>query len=182
MLAGGCSRRSTPPDRPCLRPRLLRRSARGRARTPARRARDGLLHEPLLEAGTTLSGWAHEHTAAEIRAGRLRRADGTPSDERPLILDELLGLAPPSVTLQLEVKAHADGALARRTALALCERLRHHHARERIEVISFWSGACELAARRGFRARLVLDAVTSDRPHELRAELRSRRDTSLLAA
>jgi glycerophosphoryl diester phosphodiesterase len=203
-----------------------------------------LLHEPLLEAGTTLSGWAHEHTAAEIRAGRLRRADGTPSDERPLILDDLLGLAPPSVTLQLEVKAHADGALARRTALALCERLCHHHARERIEVISFWSGACELAARRGFRARLVLwadfqidalagwaqraglhgvcvehfllspaliapllasglsvtsgtinhagllepllalglDAVTSDRPHELRAELRSRRDTSLLAA
>lgn len=160
-----------PPARPCLRPRLLRRSARARAlecplaglETGCCLTADGelvLLHEPLLEAGTTLSGWAHEHTAAEIRAGRLRRADGTPSDERPLILDELLGLAPPSVTLQLEVKAHADGALARRTALALCERLRHHLAREWIEVISFWSGACELAARRGFRARLVLGPTT----------------------
>ncbi len=203
-----------------------------------------LLHDPLLEAGTTLSGWAHEHTAAEIRAGRLRRADGTPSEERPMILDELLQLAPPGVTLQLEVKAHADPALARRTALALCERLRCQPARERIELISFWSEACELAARRGFKARLVimadyrvdaltawargaglhgvcvehfllspalvapllagglsvttgtinhaalleplldlgLDAVTSDCPHELRAELGSRRHTSALAA
>ena len=203
-----------------------------------------LLHDPLLDVGTTVSGWAHERTAVEIRAGRLRHSDGTPSNECPLLLDELLELAPPDVNLQLEVKAHADPALARQTARALCERLRDHPARERIEVISFWSGACELAARRGFRARLVLwadyqidalaawaqraglhgvcvehfllsptliapllasglsvtsgtinhaallepllalglDAVTSDRPHELRAELRSRRDTSLLAA
>src|SRR5207253_277333 len=58
-----------------------------------------LLHDPLLEVGTTLSGWAHERTAAEIRAGRLRHSDGTPSEERPLLLDELLELAPPDVTL-----------------------------------------------------------------------------------
>jgi glycerophosphoryl diester phosphodiesterase len=117
-----------------------------------------LLHDPLLEVGTTMSGWAHERTAAEIRAGRLRHADGTPSDERPLLLDELLELAPPGATLQLEVKAHADPALARRTARALCECLRDHPARERTEVISFWSGACELAAELGFRARLVISA------------------------
>jgi glycerophosphoryl diester phosphodiesterase len=30
-----------------------------------------LLHNPLLEVGTTLSGWAHERTTAQIRAGRL---------------------------------------------------------------------------------------------------------------
>jgi len=203
-----------------------------------------LLHDPLLEAGTTLSGWADAHTAAEIRAGRLRHADGTPSDERPMILDELLQRLPPGVSLQLEVKAHADPVLACRTTLALCHRLRDHPARERIELISFWSEACELAARCGFRARLVimaeycvdaliararwaglhgvcvehfllspaliarllagglsvttgtinhaallepllglgLDAVTSDRPHELRAELESRRHGLLLAA
>jgi glycerophosphoryl diester phosphodiesterase len=203
-----------------------------------------LLHDPLLDAGTTLRGWAHERTAVEICAGRLRHADGTPSHERPLLLEELLRRAPRDATLQLEVKAHADAALARRTALVLCDRLRHDPTRDRIEVISFWSGACALAAGCGFRARLVLwadcpveplaawaedaglhgfcvehflltpalsepllarglsvttgtvnhaallepllglglDAVTSDRPHELRAELLARRPGALAAA
>ena len=111
-----------------------------------------LLHDPLLEVGTTVSGWAHERTAAQIRAGRLRHRDGTPSDERPLLLDELLERAPSGATLQLEVKAYADPDLARRTARALCERLRDHPAREGTEVISYWSDACELAAELGFRA------------------------------
>ncbi len=115
-----------------------------------------LLHDPLLDTGTTRSGWAHERTAAEIRAGRLRNADGSPSEERPLLLEELLERAPAEMTLQLEVKAHADPALARRTALALCQRLRDEPSRERIEVLSFWSGACALAARCDFGARLVL--------------------------
>ena len=51
-----------------------------------------LLHDPLLDLGTTVSGWAHQRTAAEIRAGRLRNLDGAVSDERPLLLDELLDL------------------------------------------------------------------------------------------
>ena len=126
-----------------------------------------LLHDPLLDVGTTVSGWAHQRTAMEIRAGRLRHRDGTVSDERPLLLDELLDLAPPGATLQLEVKAHADPALARRTARAVCERLRDHPARERTEVISFWSGACELAAELGFRARLVI--IADYRIHALAA-------------
>jgi glycerophosphoryl diester phosphodiesterase len=126
-----------------------------------------LLHDPLLEVATTLSGWAHERTAAQIRAGRLRHRDGTPSDERPLLLDELLERAPSDATLQLEVKAHADPALARRTARALCERLCDHPARERTEVISYWSNACELAAELGFRARLV--AIADYRIHALAA-------------
>jgi hypothetical protein len=46
-----------------------------------------LLHDPLLDLGTTVSGWAHQRTAAEIRAGWLRNLDGTVSDERPLLLD-----------------------------------------------------------------------------------------------
>jgi glycerophosphoryl diester phosphodiesterase len=126
-----------------------------------------LLHDPLLEVGTTMCGWAHQSTAAQIRAARVRHRDGTPSEERPLLVDELLELAPPDATLQLEVKAHADPALARRTARALCERLRDHPARERTEVISFWSGACELAAELGFRARLVI--VADYRIHTLAA-------------
>jgi glycerophosphoryl diester phosphodiesterase len=117
-----------------------------------------LLHDPLLDLGTTLSGWAHERPAAEILAGRLRHRDGTPSAERPLRLDELLELAPPGLVVQLEVKAHGDPALARRTALAACLRLRDHPARERIEILSFWTEACEVAAKLGFRARLVVIA------------------------
>ena len=126
-----------------------------------------LLHDPLLDLGTTVTGWAHQRAAAQIRSGRLRNRDGTVSDQRPLLLDELLDLAPPGATLQLEVKAHADPALARRTAQAVCERLRDHPARDRTEVISFWSGACELAAKLGFRARLVI--IAEYRIHALAA-------------
>ena len=57
-----------------------------------------LQHDPLLEVATTLSGWAHERTAAQIRAGRFRHRDGTASDERPLLVDELLERAPPGAT------------------------------------------------------------------------------------
>jgi hypothetical protein len=79
----------------------------------------------------------------------------------------VLELAPAGATLQLEVKAHADPALARRTARALCERLRDHAARERTEVISFWSGVRELAAELGVRARLVV--IADYRIHALAA-------------
>jgi glycerophosphoryl diester phosphodiesterase len=115
-----------------------------------------LLHDPLLALGTTLDGLAHERTAAEIRAGRLRDACGSPSDQRSLALDELLGAVPAGLPVQVEVKALGDPELARRTAAALCERHRAESAR--IEVISFWSDACALAAAAGFRARLVLHA------------------------
>ena len=117
-----------------------------------------LLHDPLLEIGTTLSGWAHRRTAAQLRDARLRNRDGTPSDERPLLLDELLELVPAEITLQLEIKAHADADLALRTTAAVCRRLRDDPTRERVELISFWADACALAARLGFRARLLLIA------------------------
>ena len=123
-----------------------------------------LLHDPLLDLCTTLSGWAHHRTAAEIVNGRLRHRDGTPSAERPLLLDELLELVPPPLTIQLEIKAHGDAELARRTTLAVCARLADHPARGRIEILSFWTEACELAAHLGFRARLVIIAG-----HEIRA-------------
>jgi len=117
-----------------------------------------LLHDPLLDLGTTLSGWAHQRTAVEILDARVRHRDGTPSAEHPLRVDDLLELAPAPLTLQLEIKAHGDPALARRTAWATCERLRAHPARDRIEILSFWPEACEVAAWLGFRARLVVIA------------------------
>jgi len=60
------------------------------------------------------------------------------------------------VGLQLEVKAHADPALAHRTAEALCERLREEPIRDRVEVISFHSEACAVAAANGITSRLVI--------------------------
>jgi glycerophosphoryl diester phosphodiesterase len=113
-----------------------------------------LLHDPLLALATTATGWADEHTAAEILASRLRDRDANPTSQSPMRLDELLELAPAEVTLQLEVKAHADPTLARRTTYVVCQQLADHPARERCEILSFWSGACELATSLGFRARL----------------------------
>ena len=111
-----------------------------------------LVHDPLLALATTATGWAHENTAAQILASRLRDRDAKPSSQRPMLLGELLELAPAEVTVQLEVKAHADPVLARRTAQAVCGQLADHAARERCEILSFWSGACELATSLGFRA------------------------------
>ena len=48
--------------------------------------------------------------------------------------------------------------LARRTVGAACERLGDHPARDRIEILSFWTEACEVTAELGFRARLVVIA------------------------
>jgi glycerophosphoryl diester phosphodiesterase len=117
-----------------------------------------LLHDPLLVLATTASGWAHERTAAQILASRLRDRDGEPTSERPMLLDELLELAPADLTLQLEIKAHGDPALAQRTARAVCQRLAEHQSLPSCEILSFWSGACELAADLGFPARLVMIA------------------------
>jgi glycerophosphoryl diester phosphodiesterase len=114
-----------------------------------------LVHDPLLTLGTTLEGWAHERAAAEIRAGRLRDRHGEPTGEPPLLLGEALDAVPRELPLQLDVKAHADRRLARRAALTLCERLRREPRRE-LEVISFHSEVCAIAAARGFRARLVV--------------------------
>jgi glycerophosphoryl diester phosphodiesterase len=117
-----------------------------------------LLHDPLLAVGTTLDGWAHERRADEIRAGRLRDGQGEVTDERPLTLDELLDATPGDLSVQVEVKAHADPRLAQRTAQVVCERHRRGPERRRIEVISFHSAAVAVAAAHGFRARLVIHA------------------------
>ncbi len=117
-----------------------------------------LLHDPLLQLGTNLSGWTHERPAREIRRAQLRDAFGKPTNEQPLFLEELLDLVPANAKLQLEIKAHADSALALRTTRAVCRRLTNHPARERVEIISFFSSACALAARLGFRSRAIVIA------------------------
>ncbi len=118
-----------------------------------------LLHDPLLSIGTSLEGWAHQRSLREIcRDGVLLDRDRRPTVEHPLALAELLERAPREMAVQLEVKAHADPQLAARTAEVLCERYRGSAERERIEVISFHSAACAVAAAHGFSARLVVFA------------------------
>jgi glycerophosphoryl diester phosphodiesterase len=48
-----------------------------------------LLHDPWLSSSTTLRGWAHQTLWSELRDARLRARDGTPTDETPVLLDEL---------------------------------------------------------------------------------------------
>ena len=57
--------------------------------------RDGALvclHDAYLPLATTVTGWAHERSAAEVLAGRLLDGLGRASGERPLLVDELLDL------------------------------------------------------------------------------------------
>jgi glycerophosphoryl diester phosphodiesterase len=115
-----------------------------------------LLHDPLLTLGTTLEGWARQSTADEIRSALIRDPTGETTTEHPLLLEELVELLPAGVGLQLEVKAHADPVLARRTAEVLCERLRSDPIRDRVEVLSFHGEACAVAAANGVSSRLVI--------------------------
>ena len=115
-----------------------------------------LLHDPYLPLGTDLDGFAHEHTARELRRGRLRDREGRVTAEAPLFIDDLLAAAPREVVLQFEVKAHADPDLAARSAEALAERLRGRAWRRRTEVLSFSAAACARAAELGCVARLVV--------------------------
>ena len=115
-----------------------------------------LLHNPLLPLGTTLEGWAHERTLDELLEGSLLGSDGGPAGEAPLTLERLLEVAPLDLIVQVEVKTQSNPELARRTAAAICERYARSHQRQRLEVISFHTDACEVAAASGFRTRLVI--------------------------
>jgi glycerophosphoryl diester phosphodiesterase len=115
-----------------------------------------LLHSPLLSLGTTLSGWAHERTLDELLDGSLLGPDGEPAGEPPLTLEQLLDAAPLDLIVQVEVKSQSNPTLARRTAAAIAERYARSRQRERLELISFHTDACEVGAAAGFRTRLVI--------------------------
>jgi glycerophosphoryl diester phosphodiesterase len=115
-----------------------------------------LVHDPLLSLGTTLKGWAHERTLDELLDASILGPDGRPAGERPLTLDELLEAAPQELIVQVEVKTQSNPVLARRTAAAIRDRYARSRQRERLELISFHTDACEVAAAAGFRTRLVI--------------------------
>jgi len=114
-----------------------------------------LLHDPLLELGTTAAGWAHRTTWEALRDARLRDRHGRPTAQRPMRLDDLLDAAPPGLPLQLDVKTHGDPELALATVDAIDARVVPTH-RDRVEVLSFHAAACARAAQLGLRARLIV--------------------------
>lgn len=121
--------------------------------------RDGALaclHDDYLPLATTLTGWAHERSATEVLAGQLLDGEGKATAERPLLVDQLLDLVPPRLTVQLDVKAHADAALARRTVDALAAVLARRPDAARVEVLSFHAAAVEQAVCHGLAGRLVV--------------------------
>jgi glycerophosphoryl diester phosphodiesterase len=114
-----------------------------------------LLHDPWLSSSTTLRGWAHQTVWSDLGRARLRDRDGAPTNETPMLLDELLDDAPRDLPVQVEVKAHGDPELARATAAAVCRVAGGRADRGRVEVLSFHTIACEEAVRRRIPARLV---------------------------
>jgi glycerophosphoryl diester phosphodiesterase len=115
-----------------------------------------LLHDPWLGGGTTAAGWVHDTGWSELRHTHLRDRDGTVTAETPMTLEELLDRAPHDLAIQIEIKAHGDPGLARVTAAAACRVIAARATGHRIEILSFYSAACEEAARLGYAARLVV--------------------------
>ena len=114
-----------------------------------------LLHDPWLSGATTFSGWVHQALWSEVRRARLRDRDGAPTSETPMLLEELLDGAPRELPVQVEVKSYGDPALARASAAAVCRVARRRADRDRVEVLSFHTAACEEAARQGMATRLI---------------------------
>ncbi len=115
-----------------------------------------LLHDPWLSSGTTAAGWAHETHSDQLRDVRLRDRHGAVTSETPMLLEELLERAPAQLRLQIEVKAHGDPELARATSAAACRVVQGHAGRRSLEILSFYTAACEQAAQCGVPARLVV--------------------------
>jgi glycerophosphoryl diester phosphodiesterase len=114
-----------------------------------------VLHDPYLPLSTDLEGWAHERDANELRRARLLDDDNAPSDESPILLDELIDLLPENLGLQIDVKAYADPELAKRTTTAACRALRSRGRTDGVEILSFFSSACAESVQQGFDTRLV---------------------------
>jgi glycerophosphoryl diester phosphodiesterase len=115
-----------------------------------------VLHDPYLPLSTDLEGWAHERDAEELKRARLLGDDNAPSEESPILLDELIDLVPEDLTLQIDVKAYADLELAKRTTTATCRQLRSRGRTDGVEILSFFSSACAESVQQGFDTRLVV--------------------------
>jgi glycerophosphoryl diester phosphodiesterase len=159
LIAHRCGRAYGPDSsRLALRAALAGGPLRG-VETDVCLTRDGALaclHDPYLPLGTTLTGWAHERRASDVLAGRLLDREGRATAERPLLVEELLDVVPPGLTVQVDVKSHADAALARRTVDALAAVLAGRPDAGRVEVLSFHAAAVTQAVAHGLAGRLII--------------------------
>lgn len=159
LIAHRCGRAYGPDSsRLALRAALVGGPLRG-VETDVCLTRDGALaclHDPYLPVGTTLTGWAHERRVSDVLAGRLLDREGRATPERPLLVEELLDLVPAGLTVQVDVKAHADAALARRTVDALAAVLARRPDAGRVEVLSFHAAAVTQAVAHGLAGRLII--------------------------
>jgi glycerophosphoryl diester phosphodiesterase len=159
LIAHRCGRAYGPDSsRQAVRAALVGGPLRG-VETDVCLTRDGALaclHDPYLPLGTTLTGWAHELRASEVLAGRLLDREGRATAERPLLVEELLDLVPPGLTVQVDIKSHADAALARRTVDALAALLAGRPDAGRVEVLSFHAAAVTQAVAHGLAGRLII--------------------------
>jgi glycerophosphoryl diester phosphodiesterase len=115
------------------------------------------IHDPLLQISTAdLAGWAHEHPADVLTQAHLLDDRGDASDQRPLNLRQALRVIPKELPLQLDVKAYADPELACRTAARCCRIAAELGRASQVEVLSFFTPACEVAVEHGIRSRLVV--------------------------
>jgi glycerophosphoryl diester phosphodiesterase len=132
-------------------------------------SRDGelvLLHDDHLDETTTLKGWAHDLTAAEICAGDIRH-QGSVTADRPMLLSELWPLLEADgrkLLVQLESKTYQDPKRAVHVAEAICDAVCEAPRNVRTEHISFWPDACEAAAARGLASRFIAN-VSPDMQH-----------------
>jgi glycerophosphoryl diester phosphodiesterase len=115
-----------------------------------------VLHDPGLSLSTELTGWAHEIGSAELLQARILDRAGEPSDQRPMLLEELLERIPPAIPLQLDVKAYANQEVVRHTVERACDVLRGHGTDQRAEILSFFTVGCVAARSRDVTARLVV--------------------------
>jgi len=115
-----------------------------------------LIHDPWLSGATTAGGWVHETDWGELSHARLLDRRGRATSETPMLLEELFDRAPAHLRLQIEVKAHGDPDLARATADAVCRVVHSQAGRRNVEILSFYTAACEQAARWELPARLIV--------------------------
>lgn len=90
--------------------------------TDARLSRDGhlvVIHDDVIDRVTDRTGAVAELTLDELRAARLRRSDGSVSDERIPVLDEIMATWP-NAKVNIDAKENRSvgplAALIRRTA------------------------------------------------------------------
>jgi glycerophosphoryl diester phosphodiesterase len=114
-----------------------------------------LLHDPWLSGSTTLRGWAHQTVWSDLRNARLRDRDDAPTDETPMLLEELRGEVAGGLPVQVGIKAHGDPGVVWTTAAAVCRQVRARPDHGGVEILSFHTIACEETARHGIPARLV---------------------------